>query len=182
MRIAISARVSKSDLSQDPLNQLEPCRNVAKSLGGQIVEEYVDYASGGKSDRENFLRMLADSDRRKFDLLLFWSLDRFSREGIPNTLGYIERLKRNGVAIKSIAEPWLDTRDSALGQLLLAIFSWVAQQERQRIVERTKAGLDRVRKQGKILGRPNGSKDKKVRRKSGYLLRYAKPTKENKND
>ena len=174
MKIAIYGRVSKNDESQDPTNQLNPLRDYAKALGGVIVGEYVDMASGSNGDRVEFKRLLEDADKRKFDLVLLWSLDRLSREGISNTLGYIERLKRNGVALKSLQESWLDTRDEGLGQLLLAIFSWVAQQERKRIVERTKAGLDRAKAQGKVLGRPKGSKDGKVRRKSGYLLRYAK--------
>lgn len=118
--------------------------------------------------------MLEDANNRKFDLLLISALDRLSREGISNTLGYIERLKRNGIAIKSLNENWLDTRDEGIGQLLLSIFSWVASQERKRIVERTKAGLERAKKEGKQLGRPLGSKDRKERRKSGYWLRYKK--------
>lgn len=173
MRIAIYARVSKNDESQDPSNQLNPLRDYARALGGEIVNEYVDTASGGTSGRENFTIMLADADRRRFDLLLIWALDRFSREGISNTLGYLERLKRNGIAIKSLQESWLDTRDEGLGQLLLAIFSWVAQQERKRIVERTRAGLARAKRQGKTLGRKVGSKDSRPRKKSGYYLRYA---------
>lgn len=174
MRISTYGRVSKNDESQDPLNQLNPLRDYAKALGGEIVAEYVDYASGGRSDRANFLKMMEDADRRKFDLLLIWSLDRLSREGISNTLGYLERLKRNGVAVKSLQESWLDTRDEGLGQLLLAIFSWVAQQERKRIIERTKAGLDRARRKGTKLGRPAGVKDSKKRCRSGYYLRYQK--------
>ena len=172
MKIGIYARVSKSDESQDPRNQLSPLRSYAKSLGGKTVQEYVDMSSGGSGDRQDFVRMLEDADKRKFDLLLIWSLDRLSREGISNTLGYLERLKRNGVAVKSLQESWLDTRDEGLGQLLLAIFSWVAQQERKRIVERTKAGLERAKRQGKRLGRPAGARDTKQRRRSGYYLRY----------
>jgi len=173
MKIAIYARVSKNDESQTPENQLLPLREFARSLGAEVVEEYIDFASGGSSDRANFLRLLDDSAKNKFNLLLIWSLDRFSREGISNTLGYLERLRRNGVAIKSLQESWLDTRDSGIGQLLLAIFSWVAGQERQRIKERTVAGLKRAKEAGKILGRPAGSKDKKRRRKSGYNMRWA---------
>lgn len=173
MRIANLARVSKSDESQDPNNQLIPLRAEAANLG-TLVAEYVDYASGGSSDREQFQQMLKDADARKFDILLVWSLDRLSREGISNTLGYIQRLKRAGVAVKSLQEPWLDTRDdNPTGELLLSIFSWVAKQERLRIVERTKAGLERAKASGKTLGRPKGKKDSKIRRKSGYWLRYA---------
>lgn len=172
MRIGIYGRVSKSDESQDPQNQLNPLRDYAKAIGGEIVSEYVDLASGGNGERENFVRMLNDADKRAFDLLLIWALDRFSREGISNTLGYLERLKRNGVAVKSLQETWLDTRDDGVGQLLLAVFSWVASQERKRIRERTLAGLKRAREAGKQLGRPAGSKDKKRRRKSGYNMRW----------
>lgn len=173
MRIAIYARVSKGDETQDPKNQLAPLRDYAKALNGEVVREYVDMASGSKGDRKDFLSLCADADARKFDLLLVWSLDRLSREGIPNTLGYLERFKRANVNVKSLKESWLDTRDEGLGQLMLAIFSWVAQQERKRIIERTMAGLARVRKEGRSLGRPKGAKDKKERRKSGYYLRYA---------
>lgn len=173
-KAAIVARVSKDNKTQDPMNQVIPCRELAKALGYEVVEEYVDYCSGGRSDRENFQRMLSDSDKGKITLVLTSALDRISREGIGNTLGYIKRLKKNGVAIKSLNEPWLDTRQEGIGELLLAIFSWVASQERIRIRERTMAGLERAKREGKKLGRPKGSVDKKERRKSGYWLRYAK--------
>lgn len=173
MRIGIYARVSKSDASQNPENQLEPLRKMANALQGEIVEEYVDLASGANSGRVNFSRMFSDAEKRNFGLLLIWSLDRFSREGISNTLGYLERLKRSGVAIKSMQESWLDTRDKGFSELLLAIFSWVAAQERQRISERVKAGLERIKREGKRLGRPKGSKDKRKRSVSGYHQRYA---------
>jgi len=174
MKIAIYCRVSKNDESQDPTNQINPLRDYAKVLGGEITAEYIDFASGSNGDRQEFLKMLDDGDKRKFDLLLIWSLDRLSREGISNTLGYIERFRRNRIAIKSLQESWLDTRDGGLGQLLISIFSWVAQQERNRIIERTRAGLERARKEGKTLGRPVGAKDKARRRRSGYHLRWAK--------
>jgi DNA invertase Pin-like site-specific DNA recombinase len=145
------------------MSQLLPLRAFAKALDGEVVAEYVDMASGSNGDRKQFIQMLEDSDRRKFDLLLVWALDRVSREGIPNTLGYLERLKCNGVAVKSLQESWLDTRDEGVGQLLIAIFAWVAKQERKRIVERTLAGLERAKKEGKRLGRPKGKKDSRLR-------------------
>ena len=83
--------MSKNDESQDPQNQLNPLRNYAKALGGEIVSEYVDLASGGNSEREEALKMFNDANKRAFDLLLIWALDRFSREGIYKTLGYLER-------------------------------------------------------------------------------------------
>lgn len=165
-------RVSKNDESQNPENQREPLKKLAMSYGLEIVGEYIDYASGGNSNRPQFQQMLKDAKTREFDMILVWSLDRFSREGISNTLHYLEGLKRFRVALKSLQESWLDTSDEGMGELLIAIMSWVARQERERISERTKAGLLRAKANGKTLGRPNGSKDKKRRKRSGYLLRW----------
>jgi DNA invertase Pin-like site-specific DNA recombinase len=171
-RCVIYLRVSKSDESQTPENQREPLTKLADSLGLEIVKDYVDLASGGSSNRPEFQRMLKDARRREFDIILVWSLDRFSWEGIVSTLSYLEKLTDSGVALKSLQESWLDTSDQGMGKLLVAIMSWVAQQEKQRISERTKAGLQRARANGKILGRHVGSKDKGRRKKSGYLLRW----------
>jgi len=171
-KTAIYCRVSKSDESQNPKNQLEPLRKFADTLGLEVVKEYTDYASGGNSNRPQFQQMLKDAKRHKFDVVLVWALDRFSREGISNTLAYLETLKRANVGLKSLKEGWLDTTSGGMGDLLVAIFSWVAQQERKRISERTKAGLKVAKANGKILGRPVGKGDSKPRRKSGYALRW----------
>jgi len=171
-KAVLYCRVSKNDESQTTENQKEPLRKFAGSLDLEVVKEYQDYASGGSSNRSQFQQMLKDARNRKFDMVLVWSLDRFSREGISNTLHYLEELKKNGVALKSLQESWLDTSDEGMGQLLIAIFSWVAKQERLRISERTKAGLLVAKTNGKTLGRPNGAKDTKRRKRSGYLLRW----------
>ena len=173
-KCVIYKRVSTTNGNQDPENQTEPLRKMAESLGLEVVGEYTDMASGGNSNRPKFQKMLQDARERKFDIVLVWSLDRFSREGIINTLHYLEELRKNGVALKSLQESWLDTSDQGMGQLLIAIFSWVARQEKERISERTKAGLQRAKAGGKKLGRQKGSKDKGRRRTSGYLRRWQK--------
>lgn len=173
-RCVIYTRVSKNDDSQNTENQKEPLKKMAESLGLEIVGNYSDMASGGNSNRPQFQQMLKDAKERKFDMVLVWSLDRFSREGIINTLHYLEELRRNGVALKCMQESWLDTSDQGMGQLLIAIFSWVAKQEKERISERTKAGLRRAKASGKQLGRRKGSKDKGRRKLSGYNLRWHK--------
>lgn len=170
-RCVIYMRVSKSDESQTPENQKEPLKKMAESLGLEIVGEYTDMASGGSGNRPKFQQMLADARERKFDVILVWSLDRFSREGISNTLHYLEELAKSRVVLKSLQECWLDTSDG-MGQLLIAIFSWIAKQEREKISERTKAGLIRAKTNGSILGRRIGSKDKGRRKRSGYFLRW----------
>jgi len=169
MKVALYSRVSTE--MQDVNNQLMALRDYAKALGGEVVEEYVDIASGKSSNREQFRQLLKDAEQHKFDLVLVWALDRFSREGILNTLSYLKRLKENRVGIKSLQESWLDTRDEGTGNLLISIFAWVAEQERIRISERTKEGLKKAKNVGKR------GKDRKPRRKSGYYLRWAKSNK-----
>lgn len=168
MKAVLYLRVSTDEERQNVENQREPLTKLANALGFQIVREYVDYASGGNSNRPQFQEMLEDAGKHKFDIILIWALDRFSREGILNTLHYIEKLNRANVALKSLQESWLDTRDKGTGLLFLAIFSWVAQQERERLRERIKAGLKGKKNVGKR------GRDKKKRRQSGYNLRWQK--------
>ena len=174
MKCVLYLRISTKDKGQDTENQKTPLQEFAKSLGFEVLKVYCDTASGGNSNRPQFQAMLKDAKQKKFDVILVWSLDRFSREGISNTLSYLENLKRSGVALKSLQEGWLDTSDQGMGQLLIAIMAWVAKQERERISTRVKAGLRRTRSNGTILGRPSGSKDKGRRVKSGYYIRWAK--------
>lgn len=168
MKCAIYARCSTNEDRQDINNQLDPLRKWAEPLEMEIYHEYTDYVSGGDSNRPGFRAMLEDARLRKFDVLLIWSLDRFSREGVLNTLSYIKKLKKCGVAIKSLQESWLDTSDEGVGELLISIMSWVAGYERRRLSERIKAG----QKGKKNIGKRG--KDKKPRRKSGYYLRHKK--------
>lgn len=179
MKTVLYLRCSTNETKQDVENQRTPLLKLAEAMQYEIVGEYVEYASGsGKVTRPEFRRMMEDASKRKFDLILVWSLDRFSREGIHNVFGYLEKLKKSGVAIKSYQESWLDTSDNSMSELLLAIFSWMAKQERQRISERVKAGLERTKSNGTKLGRPAGAKDKGRRRTSGYLLRWQQTQRE----
>ena len=111
-RCVLYMRVSRDDETQNPDNQRGPLQKFADSLGLKIVKEYVEYASGGNSNRPKFQAMLAAAKKREFDVILVWALDRFSREGISNTLHYLEELADNGVALKSVQEGWLDTSDN----------------------------------------------------------------------
>ena len=158
-KVAIYARVSKDEVAsdgslQDPENQLIPLRKFSEAMNWVVYKEFVDRCSGGSSDRPQFQDMLADARQRHFDIILVWSLDRFSREGISNTLSYIKQIKYHKVALRSYQESWVDTSQEGVAELLLAIMSWVAQQERQRISERTKAALRKLKERGVKLGRP----------------------------
>lgn len=151
MKIGLYLRVSTD--KQETENQAVQLREFAAKQGWQIVHEYCDHESGSKSDRAEFQRMFADASRRKFDLVLFWALDRLSREGVLKTLQYLQQLNSYGVGWRSFTQQYLDStgmfRDAIIG-----ILAALAQQERVQRAERTKAGLARVRAAGKRLGRP----------------------------
>jgi len=98
MRVALYSRASTKDKGQDPASQTNQLRELCSTQGWSVVEEYTDHESGTKSDRVQFQRMLRDASARKFDLLLFWALDRFTREGTLATLKYLERLKGDGIS------------------------------------------------------------------------------------
>jgi DNA invertase Pin-like site-specific DNA recombinase len=153
MRIAIYARVSTS--KQDAENQLTQLREFAMRQGWEITTEYIDVVSGsGKKERPRFLAMMHDASQHKFNLLLFWSLDRLSREGIVRTLSYLQQLKHWQIGWRSYTQPFLDTGNPMVTDIVLSVLAAVAQQERVTISERTLAGLRRARKAGKTLGRP----------------------------
>ncbi|MCU1324872.1 MAG: Resolvase-like protein [Bryobacterales bacterium] len=97
--------------------------------------------------------MYEDASQRKFDVVLFWSLDRFSREGVRETLNHLERLTSYGVNYRSFTEQYLDSC-GMFKDAVLAILAVIAKQERVRLSERTLAGLAKARKQGRVGGRP----------------------------
>jgi DNA invertase Pin-like site-specific DNA recombinase len=153
MKTAIYARVSTKDGRQDTENQLRQLRTFASSQNWTIVHEYVDRASGKRGDREQFQKMLSAASRREFDVLLFWSLDRLSREGTVETLNHLQRLTGYGVNYRSYTEQYLDST-GVFKEAVIGILAAVAKQERVRLSERTLAGLERARAQGRIGGRP----------------------------
>lgn len=160
MKVAIYARVSKDEQAsdgslQDPQNQIIPLKKFAEAMSWEIAPNniFVDRASGGSANRPEFQRMLGEIRQRHIDLVLVWALDRFSREGMVNTLKYIQTLKDYKCGLKSLQESWLDTSQEGVAELLLAIFSWVAKEERRKISERTKAGLSKLKAKGYKLGR-----------------------------
>jgi DNA invertase Pin-like site-specific DNA recombinase len=152
MRAAIYARVSTRD-KQDAENQLAQLRQFLTASGYTPTGEYVDHESGARPDRPAFLAMLEDARRRRFDVLLFWSLDRLSREGVFETLRHLQQLTAAGVKWRSYTEQYLDTC-GVFADAVIAILAAIARQERIRLSERTRAGMERARRNGVAIGRP----------------------------
>src|SRR5579863_4371305 len=107
MRIAIYGRVSTD--KQDAENQTAQLREFAIAQHWEIALEFVDVITGGTADRPQFQAMFEAAERGDFELLLFWSLDRLSREGVLPTLMHLERLTKLGVAYRSYSEQYLDS-------------------------------------------------------------------------
>jgi DNA invertase Pin-like site-specific DNA recombinase len=157
MRVAVYLRISTKDGRQDTDNQRLQLRQFCASQGWEIVREYEDQESGGTSARAQFQTMLRDASQRRFDVLLFWSLDRLTREGALPTLQYLNTLSSYGVGFRSFTEPYLDSC-GMFKDAIIAILGTIARQERVRMSERVRAGLERARirgtKSGKAIGRP----------------------------
>ncbi len=174
MKAAVYARVSTKDKGQETENQLRQLREFAALQGWTVYREYVDHETGKNDDRAEFQAMFRDASQRKFDVLLFWALDRLSREGVLETLQHLNRLTSYGVGYRSFTEQYFDScgifRDA-----VIAIIATVAKQERVRISQRVKAGLETARAKGKRLGRPRVIVDRaKIGRLRARGLSWAK--------
>jgi DNA invertase Pin-like site-specific DNA recombinase len=151
MKIALLGRVSTS--KQDNENQVLQLREFAAKQDWEIVAEYVDTVTGsGKKARVQFDQMMLDASQKRFDLVLFWKLDRFSREGVRKTLRHLQQLDDWNVGWRSFQEPYFDSC-GVFKDVVISIAATLAESERNTISERTKAGLARTRKAGTRLGR-----------------------------
>ena len=178
-RVAIYARVStnkkKDDANyQETENQLLQLREYCDREGWEVVHEYIDNDSGAKYDRVQFQNLFTDAGKRKFDIVLFWALDRFSREGALPSLNYLQQLEHYGVNFVSYTESYLNSV-GAFKEVVISILATIAKQERVRQSERVKAGLERAVKEGKKLGKPkiSDTKIKEIRklREQGNSIR-----------
>src|SRR5258708_7510439 len=109
VRAALYLRISTRDGRQDADNQRGQLRSFCQSQGWEIIAEYEDHESGGKAERGRFQAMMADAARRQFDVVVFWALDRLSREGALETLQHLNALSAHGVGFRSFTEPYLDS-------------------------------------------------------------------------
>lgn len=155
-KAAVYLRVSRGEQSLD--NQRPDIKRLARTRKLRVVETFEESVSATRA-RPELKRMMEAAHRGAFEVLLVWSLDRLGRSMTGNLEAVLE-LDRYGVEVISVREPWLDT-GGPVRPLLIAIFGWVAEQERAQIAERTKAGLARARKKGVQLGRPKRRVDKR---------------------
>jgi DNA invertase Pin-like site-specific DNA recombinase len=151
-RAAIYIRVSTDGQTVD--NQRLELEQAAKMAGWEIVGVYDDDGiSGAKSreQREAFNRLCTDATRRKFDVVMSWSVDRLGRS-LQDLIGFLGELHAVGVDLY-LHQQGIDTTTPA-GKAMFQMMGVFAEFERAMIQERVKAGLSRAKAQGKTLGRP----------------------------
>ena len=166
MKLAMYIRVSKRDMNPD--NQKIQLETHCKREGWDYdIFEERESTRNTRPVKEEVLNKLR---RKEYDGVIIWKLDRWGRS-LTELVTNLNELTEKGIKFISL----MDNIDytSTSGKLFANMLACFCEYERAIIRDRTMAGLERARKQGKILGRPKGSKDKKRRRKSGYLLRYA---------
>lgn len=155
-RTTIYVRVSTDKQEVD--NQIKELLPYAARKGYKVVASYIDIISGKEKSRPQFDLMFREAHQQKFDLVLFWDLSRFSRAGTLYTLQKLKELENLGVDWESYQEPYFNSVGE-FKDVVLSILATVAKIERQKISERTKAGLKNAVNVGKR------GKDKKARKR-----------------
>lgn len=149
--VALYARVSTLDKGQDPELQLRELREYAERQGLAIAEEYVDHGvSGAKDSRPALNRLMFDAKLKKFEAVLVWKLDRFSRS-LRHLVNSLEVLRQAGVSLISLRDN-IDL-STAAGRAMFQMIGVFAEFEREITRERVMAGLRNAVAKGKTLGR-----------------------------
>ena len=160
-------RTSTDNRGQDPTLQRTDLENVCQQRGWNIVKVYeVAESAFGKKPREQFKAMLEDARKGKFQVLVVWSMDRFSREGEWSVSRIMASLQDWHVTFYSYNEPFLDTSGPFAG-FLIPLFAWLARQESLRKGRAVKLGMAKARSRGSHIGRP------KVTSRRGFGERYS---------
>jgi len=154
MKAAIYARVSTD--RQESLNQIAELREYATRQGWEILREYVDEDVRGKDRKPQLEALLLDAHQRRFDVAIFWALDRLTRSGVKDAIDILHRLGSSGVDFVSFRESYL-TSLGPFRDMVVGILATIANVETVRMSERIRSGLSRAKAEGKHVGRPPAS-------------------------
>lgn len=145
-------RTSRAD--QNPTNQI----SLLMEHGIKSQHIFVDAGISGRTkaeERDGFKAMMKFIEAHKVDQILLFEISRLGRTFL-DTLNLVVQLEKKGIQIRSLSpvESWTTIEDKAIRALMLSIFTWVADRERENLVERTKLGQAQARREGKKIGRP----------------------------
>lgn len=174
MKAVAYIRVSQED--EKPENQVNAIREFAEKNNIEIVGYYVDYDVSGAippRERSNYKAMLETAKALNVNTILFYDLSRLSRDLI-NGLNELKKLTEEGFKFKFVSQEFIDYIEDPLLRLkVISDFLWFAQLYREDIRRRTITALQRLKKEGKRLGRPMKLVDlRKLRKmlKEGYTI------------
>ena len=158
LRACLWLRVSTDSKGQDPGLQRADLERVCSERGWEIVKVYeVAESAFGKRPREQFKAMLEDARQAQFNIIVVWSMDRFSRESEWSVTRVISMLQDYRVNFYSYSEPFLDTSGPFAG-FLIPLFAWLAHQESLRKGKSVQLGMAKAAAAGKDIGRPEVAK------------------------
>lgn len=167
------AYVRVSTGEQTVENQKIAIEEWARNNGYLVIKYYEDEAISGKVPplkRQGFRKLIEEAVtlKPKPSVTIVYELSRIGRS-FYETLEAVKALETLETPLVSISpkESFLQTLDPSIRKLVLAIFSWVAERERELLSQRTKEGMKRVKLEGKRIGRPVKTVDKKT--VIGYL-------------
>ena len=140
MNVVIYARYSSDRQTEQSIEgQLKECYEYARRNGYTIVGEYIDRAISGTTDhRPEFLRMIADGDKKLFQAVLVYQLDRFARNRYDSAT-YKAKLKKNGIRVLSARE---NISDDASGVLMEAVLEGMAEYYSVELSQKIRRGMD----------------------------------------
>jgi len=169
-KAVIYVRVSTD--KQELLNQLIQLREYCRKSNYSIFAEYTDITSGKNIIRPGFEALFLDAHKKIFDVVVFWDLSRFSRSGTLYTLQKLKELENLNIEWVSFTEPYFNSAGQ-FKDVVISIMATLAKMEREKISERTKAGLARAHNVGK---RGPDKRRRKWRADKGFKRKeYHKP-------
>ncbi len=148
MKVAIYCRTSKTE--QNPENQKLELERYANAMGYDYVT--FEEQESTRKTRPIKNKIFQEALQKKWGLILCWKLDRWARS-MQELINDLEVMRTNNVQFRTLKEN-LCLDNNPTNNLMINILSSFAQFERDIIRERTMAGLERARAQGKKLGRP----------------------------
>ena len=166
-KAAIYARVSTNEQTTE--QQITPAVEYCKKKGWEY-DIYEEHISGAKLNRTQLGLMMEALRRDEYKAVIVWKLDRLGRSTM-HLLQLLEEFRNRDVAF-IITTMGMNT-ETPEGRLFFTIIAGFAELEREFIMQRVQASIDTKRAKGIPMGRPKGSKDKRPRRKSGYIQRWA---------
>lgn len=169
MKAIIISRCSTDETRQDVKLQTEPCIEYCKKNNWEYeVLEY--YGSASKGIPQELQKVLDRIAKREFDIVLVYSMDRFSRQKPSVTERMLNHITDCKCRFISILEN-LDSDNPMIWYSMKGMWLYFANLYSVNLSIKVKAGMEKAKKEGKPIGRPKGSMDKKQRAKKGYYNR-----------